>query len=161
MRISDALLPKFLRLLTDIPQAEIDALLAEGRNPRDAKLSMAADLVRRYHGPEAAAAERERFVRVISEGKAPDEMPEVVLAAPGSPGGGKPLPAGEWSVVEILRACGFAKTNSEARRLIEQGGVSIAEERVADVSASRRVADGDVVKVGSRRYARLRLPRPA
>ena len=155
MRVSDALLPKYLRLLTDLTDGAIEALL--GGHPRDAKLAMAEALTRRYHGPEAAAAAREEFVRVISEGQAPTEMPTVVLPPPvAAPG--RVLPAGHWSVVEVLRACGFAKSSSDARRLVEQGGVAINEAKVADVHATHPVADGDVVRVGSRRYARLRRP---
>jgi tyrosyl-tRNA synthetase len=158
MRISDALLPKFLRLLTQIPDAQIEALLSPDKNPRDAKLTMAADLVRRYHGAAAAEAERATFIHVISEGRAPDEMPEVVVGAPAMAGTGRLPPPGARLVVELLRVCGFAKSNSEARRLLEQGAVSINEARIADINATHIVADGDVVKVGSRRYARLRLP---
>jgi tyrosyl-tRNA synthetase len=84
-------------------------------------------------------------------------MPEVRLL-PAAAGGARPLPPGAWGVVDRLRACGFAKSSSEARRLIEQGGVTVADAKVADVHATRIVRDGDVVKVGSRRYARLRLP---
>jgi len=155
MRVSDALLPKYLRLLTDLTDAAIDALLAG--HPRDAKLGMAEALTARYHGPEAAAAARGEFVRVISEGQAPTDIPEVVLP-PAVAALGRTLPPGHWAVLDLLKACGFAKSGGDARRLVEQGGVAVNGAKVTDVHATHPVADGDVVKVGSRRYARLRRP---
>ena len=155
MRVSDALLPKYLRLLTDLTDAAIDALLAG--HPRDAKLAMAEALTGRYHGAEAAAAARAEFVRVISEGQTPTDVPSVTLP-PAVAAPGRTLPPGHWSVIELLKACGFAKTGGEARRLIEQGGVSVNDVKVGDVHATHAVTDGDLVKVGSRRYARLRRP---
>jgi tyrosyl-tRNA synthetase len=149
MRISDALLPKYLRLLTDLTDAKIDALLAAGVNPRDAKLALSEALVARYHGAEAAAAAKTRFVRVVSEKQAPEEMPEVAVPAGATPA---------WSLV---KACGFAKSNSDARRLVEQGAVTLiregSEPLVADADTTWAVRTGDVVKVGGRKYARLRV----
>ena len=150
MRISDALLSKFLRLLTDLSEERISALLAPGLNPRDAKLALGEALVSRYHGAKAASAARAEFVHVISERQPPAEMPEVSVPA------GRPL------VWELVKACGFAKTNSEARRLIEQGGVAVLRGTAVawearDATATFEARDGDVVKVGTRRYARLRV----
>ena len=149
MRISDALLPKFLRTLTDLPDAAIDALLAPGTNPRDAKLAMAEALVARYHGAPAGKAERDAWMRVISEGQAPSEMPTVAV-----PPGPQPL----WSLV---RACSFAKSNSDARRLVQQGAVAYAAGGGAFVAVAeneeRTPATGDVIRVGNRRYARLEV----
>lgn len=157
MRVSDALLPKYLRLLTDLSDAEVEALLAPTTHPRDAKLRMAEALTRRYHGEAVAAAARAEFVRVISDGLAPSEMPEVSLRAPVAPPG-RTLPPGHWPVVDLLLACGFAATRGEARRLLAQGGVAVNDVKVVGEHATHAVADGDVVRVGSRRFARLRLP---
>ncbi|MCC7137078.1 MAG: tyrosine--tRNA ligase [Planctomycetes bacterium] len=157
MRISDALLPKYLRLLTDLTDEAVEALLAPGAHPRDAKLAMAEAVVRRYDGPAAAPAARERWIHQISEGRAPDEMPEVALA-PSVPAPGRPaLPAGHWSAVDLVVACKFAPSRSEARRLVEQGGVTLDDARLSDVHAPVAVRDGAVLKVGNRRYARLRV----
>ncbi len=148
MRISDDLLARYLRLLTDLPDAEIDGLLAAGVNPRDAKLRLAEALVARYHGAAAGKAEREAFVRQFSERKAPEAMSEVVVRGP------------SHGVIDIVVACGFAKSRSDARRLVEQGGVALNEEVVRDVHATVAVATGDVLRVGSRRYARLVVVEP-
>jgi tyrosyl-tRNA synthetase len=150
MRVSDALLPKFLRLLTDLPDAEIEALLRPEVNPRDAKLRMAESLVARYHGAAAGRAEREAWVRVISEGRPPEDIPEVAV------------PAGPQTVWALVRACGFAKSNSEARRLLQQGAVTYVPASGEGGSTPAETAtleprEGDVLKVGNRRYARLKV----
>lgn len=158
MRISDALLPKYLRLVTDLPDAEIDALLAPGAHPRDAKLRLAESLVGRYHSAAAASEARSEFVRVISEGQAPSDMPEVRV------------PSGALPAWDLVRRCGFAASNSVARQLLREGAV-----RVHTSGAPREVdgttlppgahrlaeattwpcATGDQVQVGSRKWARL------
>jgi tyrosyl-tRNA synthetase len=158
MRISDALLPKFLRLVSDLPDAGIDALLAPGTNPRDAKLALAEAVVARYHSRAQARAARDEFVRVISEGQAPTEMPEVRVP----PG---PLPA--W---DLVRRCGFAASNSVARQLLREGAVRVHATDGAGPAADRpggagphRLAEGavwpcatgDRLQVGSRKWARL------
>jgi tyrosyl-tRNA synthetase len=149
MRISDALLPKYLRLLTDLPDATVDALLAPGTNPRDAKLAMAEALVTRYHGADEGRAQREAWMHVISGGQAPSEMPTVEV-----PSSAQPV----WALV---RACAFAKSNSDARRLVQQGAVAYAAGGVDFVAVTendvRTPATGDVLKVGNRRYARLKV----
>jgi tyrosyl-tRNA synthetase len=157
MRISDALLPKYLRLVSDLPDAEIARWLGPDANPRDAKLALAQALVGRYHDPAAAAEARAAWVRVISEGLEPQDMPEVALP-PAPPAGPEPRPdPTAWFAWEIVRACGFAKSSSEARRLVDGGGVTIRGERIAEARAPWKPREGDVVKVGSRRYARLRV----
>jgi tyrosyl-tRNA synthetase len=145
MRISDALLPKYLRLLTDLEDAEIDALLAAGTNPRDAKLRLAEALVSRYHGAAEGKAQREEFVRVISEGGMPATMPEVVV------------PAGKAPVWDLVRRAGFATSNSDARRLAFATFLREGEEPARRKPTEEwEVRDGDVLQVGSHRFARLK-----
>jgi len=160
MRIADPLLPKFLRLLTDLPDATIEALLAPGTHPRDAKLAMAEALVARYHGVAVGAAARAEFVHVISEGAAPSEV-TVKKVPPG------PLPA--W---DLLRMTGLAASGTQARQLLREGAVT------GHVAGATRVgegyslppgayrmgektfwpsASGDLVQVGSRRWVKLEV----
>jgi tyrosyl-tRNA synthetase len=158
MRLSDALLGKFLRLVSDLPDDEIAALLAPGTNPRDAKLRLAEALVARYHSPDAARAARGEFVRVISEGQAPSEMPDV------------PVPAGALPAWDLVRRCGFAASNSVARQLLREGAVRVhaaddgpAADGRPEGAGPHRLAEstvwpcatGDRLQVGSRKWARL------
>jgi len=143
MRIHDALLPKYLRLLTDLEEPAIEALLAPGVNPRDAKLGLGEALVARYHGAEAGRREREEFLHVFSEKRLPTDVPTVTL------------PAGAVSILDLVVSCGFAASKGEARRLVAQGGVAVDDVVVKDVSAQVPVKAGAILRVGSRRFARL------
>src|SRR5690606_1756235 len=115
MSIPDPLIVKYMVLATDLDMDEIRRLergMAEGTvNPRDAKLRLARALVRMYHGKAAADAAQEEFLRVFSRHELPAAMPEVTLPAP------------RLDAVRLLRVAGMAPSNSEARRLIEQGAV--------------------------------------
>jgi len=147
MRISDEQIRKYAELATDLTDEQIAGFT--GQNPRDAKLSVAEALVTRYHGAEAGAGQREEFLRVFSRKDAPTEIPEKDA--------GPPADDGQWWIVALLKACGFAKSTSEARRLVEGGGVHLDEERVQDWQARIALTGGEVLRVGRRRYARLRI----
>ncbi|WPD19849.1 tyrosine--tRNA ligase [Thermaerobacter composti] len=150
MSIPDPLIVKYMVLATDLDMDEIRRLergMAEGTvNPRDAKLRLAHALVRMYHGKAAADAAQEEFLRVFSRHELPAAMPEVTLPAP------------RLDAVRLLRVAGMAPSNSEARRLIEQGAVRLDGRRITDPHAALAPADGAVLQVGKRRFARLRLP---
>ena len=149
MRISDEMLPKYLRLATDLSDDRIEELLALP-NPMDAKLAMAESLVGRYYGADEGAAQHAEFLRIFRERDAPSEIPEVVLP-----------PAGEdgmWWIVDLLKHCDFAKSTGDARRLVEGGGVRVNENVVSDWRERLALGGGDVLRVGRRRYARLMLP---
>ncbi|HEY8488612.1 MAG TPA: S4 domain-containing protein, partial [Thermaerobacter sp.] len=109
-------------------------------------LRLAHALVRMYHGQAAADAAQEEFLRVFSRHELPADMPEVVLPAP------------RLDAVQLLRVAGMAPSNSEARRLIEQGAVRLDGQRVTSPQEELAPADGAVLQVGKRRFARLRLP---
>ncbi|MFV1958307.1 MAG: tyrosine--tRNA ligase [Planctomycetota bacterium] len=146
MRIPDDLTAKYLRLTTDLPDAEIERLLAL-ENPRDAKLGLAEALVERYHGGEVARREREEFLRVFSRRDEPSLIADLDVGACGEDGC-------HW-IVDLLKRAGFAKSTNEARHLIEGGGVRIDEVVVGDWQARVRVGGGEILRVGRRRHARL------
>jgi tyrosyl-tRNA synthetase len=138
MRLSDELLPQWYELVLEEPPPSGD--------PLEAKLRLARFVVERSHGEEAARAAEEHFTRVVREGRAPEEVPEVSLPD------GDPihLPA-------LLVELGVPST-SEARRLIAQGGVRVNGEAVADLDLPRATLAGALVQAGKRRYARLTVP---
>jgi tyrosyl-tRNA synthetase len=135
MRISDDLLEEWYRLVVEAPPPAGD--------PLEAKLALARWIVTRSHGEEAARAAEEHFTRVVREGRAPEEVPEHTLAA------GDPvhLPA--------VLAEAFGMSTSEARRLITQGGVRIADEPVSELDVPRAILIGAVLQAGKRRFVRL------
>ena len=109
----------------------------------EAKLELARFIVRRSHGDEAARAAEAHFTRVVREGAAPEDVPEVAL------------PDGDPVHLPALIASGFGLSTSEARRMIAQGGVRIDGSVVHELDLSREALDGTLLQVGKRRFARL------
>jgi tyrosyl-tRNA synthetase len=136
MRISDDQLEEWYRLVREQPVPAGD--------PLEAKLELARFIVRRSWGDDGARAAEEHFTRVVREGGAPAEVPMVALPD------GDPvhLPA---LLVEQL---GVSST-SEARRLIQQGGVKVNGDPATGLDMSRRELAGALLQVGKRRFARL------
>jgi tyrosyl-tRNA synthetase len=135
MRISDDLLEEWYRLVVEAPPPAGD--------PLEAKLALARWIVTRSHGEEAARAAEGHFTRVVREGRAPQDVPEHRLA-PGDP---VHLPA--------VLAEAFGMSTSEARRLITQGGVRVADEPVSELDIPRTFLTGAVLQAGKRRFVRL------
>jgi tyrosyl-tRNA synthetase len=152
MSIPDEPLRSYFTLLTDLPLAEVDRLLGPGVNPRDAKEVLGKTIVAQYHGPEAAEAAAAEFRRRAA-GEDPEDVPEVAL-------GRDPLDAqGCMPLARLIVALGLESSTSNARRVIEQGGVNLGPERatITDPRAMVAVADGLIVRVGKRKIARVRL----
>jgi tyrosyl-tRNA synthetase len=136
MRIPDEQLEEWYRLVAERPLPTGD--------PLEAKLELARFIVSRSWGAEAAAAAEEHFTRVVRRREAPEEVPEVALPA------GDPvhLPA------LLVERMGVPST-SEARRLIEQGGVKVNGAPAAGLDVGRAALAGALLQVGKRRFARL------
>ena len=146
LSISDELMWRYYTLLSFRSEAEIEALRAEvaaGRNPKQAKVLLAAEITTRFHGAAAAAAAEEDFER-RARGGVPDAIDEVALA-------GAPLAIGA-----LLKQARLAPSTSEARRLVDQGGVRIDGATVSD-RGLRLGAGTYVVQVGKRKFARVAL----
>jgi tyrosyl-tRNA synthetase len=138
MRIPDELLGEWYRLVLE---SDDDPVAGD---PMGAKLRLARFVVARSHGTEAAEAAEAHFTRVVREGRAPAEVPEVTVAADG---GTVYLPA-------LLVDLGVAST-SEGRRLIAQGGVKLDGEPVTELEVPASRLDGALVQAGKRRFARV------
>ena len=150
MSVSDELMWRYLDLLSLRTQAELDELrssVESGGNPRDAKMALANELTRRFHGEQAAQNAANDFARRHRRGETPEEMPEISLAGPD----------GGIQVAELVRRAGLAKTNGEAMRLIAQGAVRLDGERVSDRAMVVPAGSSSVVQVGKRRFARVSI----
>lgn len=155
MSIPDQLIVPWFRLVTGLQPEEVEAIergLADGsRKPNEEKRRLAAEIVRRYHGDEAAREAEVRFDRVFREHEIPDDVPEVTLPPEATEDGTVYLP-------RLLVAVGLSESNSDARRLIEQGGVRLDGRPLTDPNAEFRADDlaGRVLQVGRRRFVRLK-----
>lgn len=146
MSISDDLMWKYYELLTDKSEAEISRMKVEvgvlALNPRAAKVDLAKLIVTDFHSAEAAVAAEEEFDRVHKL----RELPDAIAI--------RPIHAKLWKLPRLLVETDLAPSMSEARRLIEQGGVRVAGERVsnADAEIDLKPDQKIVLQVGKRRH---------
>ncbi len=146
MSIPDEAMSNYFNLVTrwtPAQIAEIERALTSGElHPRDAKMKLAWEIVSIFHGDEAATRAEEHFKRVFQRRELPREMPTYKLNAP-------------RNIVELLVETGLAKSKSEGRRLIQQGGVRLDGEPIASIELVIQPKDGLVLQVGRRRFVRL------
>lgn len=154
MSLPDRLIPDYFEFCTEVPMDEVRAVtanLADGTaHPRDTKARLAREIVALWHGPKAAERAEQAFDRVFVEKELPEVIPEATVSR-------DELKQGKARLVKLLVLLGLAESNGEARRLISQGGVTIDGARVHDIGAEVVVRDGLVLRVGRRRYAKIRL----
>lgn len=149
LSIPDALLMPYIELLLDLPEQELIDVrsgLADGsRHPRDVKRWLARALVAMYHSGEAAQQAEQAFDRVFVNKDVPADLPVF------TPDTDEP---NLW-IVTVLTASGLASSNSEARRLIQEGAVSVDGAKIADLEVQLPVNQTAVLKVGKRRFIKL------
>ena len=149
MSVPDDLIYRYVELVTDIPTEQLPKVkqFAEA-NPREAKAQLARRIVEMYYGGDAAERAEEHFQQTVVEGGVPDDIPEY---AP------EPEDAEEVGLLNLMRYAGLTESNSEGRRMIEQGAVTINEETVTDTGRYIDVAAEApfVLQVGKRRFARI------
>ncbi len=153
MSISDALMPTYYELCTDVSMNDVRTLTdANATHPREAKKRLAREIITLYHSADDAQAADDEFERVHREHQVPDDMPEVAVPAEICDADG------HARVTALLVAAGLAPSSGEAKRLVQQGGVSVDGAKISDPAGLLRVQTGQVVKVGKNRFARLLAP---
>ncbi len=153
MSIRDDLMREWFELLTDRPAADVARLCDPAQtHPRQAKETLGKDIARFYHGDQAAEEAAAEWTRRFSQGNDPTDIPEVVIPA-------GELTDGKMAVVKLLARAHLAPSNNEARRLVNQGGVTIGPDRqkLTDPTALVEIRDGLIVRVGNRKIVRIRL----
>lgn len=154
MSIPDELIIRYFELVTDVHPDEIekmrDDMARDAVNPRDLKMALAREIVRLYHGEEEAIKAEESFKSVFQKGQLPDEIPEVEIHS-------EDLDNGAIWIAKLLVMLGLSQSTSEARRNVMQGAVKVNEEKVTDVKLNIQVKNGDVVQVGKRKIAKIKL----
>ena len=148
MSISDALMWDWYDLLSLRPNADIALLkkeCAEGRNPRDAKVQLAKEIVARFHSQSAADAAETEFNNRFRAGAMPSDIPEMTVEAP----------EGEIRLAALLKNAGLVPSASEANRNIDQGGVKVNGEKITDRQTAVKAGETIVVQVGKRKWAKI------
>jgi tyrosyl-tRNA synthetase len=149
MSVSDELMFDYLEILRLETPAAVKKLrkeLAAGKaHPKEVKMAMARRLVERFHDASSAAAAEEHFERVHREKLAPEEMATHTPSA-------NPI-----ALATLLVEAGLAPSKTEARRLISQNAVAVNDERLADPQAEIKLEGGEIIRVGKRRFCRIKL----
>jgi tyrosyl-tRNA synthetase len=146
MSVSDALMFRYFELVTRVPETEIGEL--RRLHPMEAKKRLARTVTAMYHGEAGAAAAEAAFSRVVQEKEVPDNIELISLV---TPSGGEPA----WKVVVLA---GMATSNSEARRLIQQGAVEVDGSRVTDPNQKVEMSgESRLLQVGKRKFKRFVL----
>jgi len=153
MSIPDELMREWFELLTDRPAEEITRLVDGNQtHPMAAKKTLAADIVSFYHGPEAAAAAGAEWEKRFSQRQDPTQIDDFVIPA-------AELAEGKIWLCKAMQLAGLAPSTSEARRLIQGGGVTLGADRTKVVDPKLNVSippEGLLVRVGQRKVVRLR-----
>lgn len=154
MSISDDIMPTYYELCTDVPMDEVKKMMDGIKNgtehPMEVKKRLAWEVTSFYHTPEEADEAKAEWTRRFSERELPSDMPDIKVPADA-------YKDGKVWIVKLLTVAGMAPTNSEARRLVQQGAVTIDGEKVTDANAELELKDGQVLRAGKLRFGVIRL----
>jgi len=152
MSVPDNLMIRYFELVTDVSLDEINRIkIGLGSNnlhPRDVKKRLAREITKLYHGQRAATIAEEEFEKVFKNKLYPEEMKELILRKDN-------LKEGNIWLIKLIALSGVVSSNSEARRLVEQGGVRINGEKVNDSNLDLTVEEGMILKIGKLNFIRL------
>jgi len=152
MSISDNMILRYYELLTDVSLDRIQdirkGMESSNLNPRDAKAELGETLVSLYHSKEDGKNAREEFDRVFKKKEIPEDIKEYKLDP-------RQLKEGKIWIVQLLTLSGLCDTSSQARRLLEQGGVKIDGKKLSDVNAQVAPKAGMVIQAGKRGFIKI------
>ncbi|MEC0581632.1 tyrosine--tRNA ligase [Bacillus spizizenii] len=148
MSLPDSLMKKYIHLATDLELEEKKKLVKDletgAVHPRDAKMLLAKTIVRMYHGAEAAETAEHSFKTVFQENSLPEEIQAVNWK------GEKKI-----AIIDMLVKLELLSSKSEARRMIQNGGVRINGEKITDIHADAVIKENMIIQVGKRKFLKL------
>ncbi|HLD17066.1 MAG TPA: tyrosine--tRNA ligase [Coxiellaceae bacterium] len=150
MSISDELMWRYYELLSARSLAEIETLkeaAKAGANPRDNKISLAMEIIERYHSRATAEKAKTDFIERFQQGALPDDIEEKILI----------VKEGALPIGYLLKEVGLVDSTSDALRMIQQGAVKIDGARIDDSKLTLSVGETHVYQVGKRRFARVTI----
>lgn len=149
MSISDDLMLRYYELLSDLTLAEFEQLKSDIKDhvlhPMAAKKRLGREIVSRFHGTGAGEVAEDNFVKRFKDNEVPEDMPQVSFV----------LAGGAILLARAMTEAGLTKSNGEARRAIDQGGVKVNNEKVSDTNLELIISGEHIVQIGKRRFARI------
>ena len=153
MSVSDELMLRYYELLSSISNTEIEALkdgLKKGTaHPKDAKSNLAKEIVARFHGKDAAVKAASEFDKVFKSKGLPEAIEEKTIT----------IQTEEIGIVDLLKTARLTPSTSEARRLIQQGGINVDGERISDINLKLSAGKTYLLQIGKRRFTRVVIER--
>jgi len=147
MSIPDDIMKDYFLLLTDISSEIFSKKIEE--NPRQAKCFLAKEIVREFFGEEQARKAEDKFNKIFRDKETPEEIPEFKVPA-------NLLEDGKVNIIDLIYASGIISSKSEIKRLISQGGIKINGEKVKDTDFVFEVKDGQIIKIGKRKFLKIK-----
>lgn len=144
MSVADGLIVKYFNLATRVPVKEIAKLekeLKNGANPRHIKKRLAEEIVTLYHGKKQAIAASNEFDRVFTQKEKPTDMPAVKVKS--------------QNIIDLLVETRMVPSKSEARRLVQQGGVKLNDQVITEWDATLDIESGQILQAGKRKFVKL------
>jgi tyrosyl-tRNA synthetase len=146
MSISDQMMENYFTLLTNLSAERITELVNPDKtHPKEAKVLLAKTILIQFYDEKTAEAAATEFDKVFAQGQLPDCLPEIKMSA-------EPIMASK-----LLVTCKLVPSGSEAKRMIKQGAVEIDKNKIDDPNTLITPADGMIIQVGKRKFARLRI----
>lgn len=146
MSIPDDMIIRYFELATEVPLQEIEGIkekLKNGENPRNAKVKLAKAIVSLYHDNEAAEKAEQEFNQIFQKGGLPDDVST------------KQLKGTKWNIVNLVAETKLSTSKSEARRLVQGGGVKIEGEKVESIESEIDISTEKLLQVGKRKFLKV------
>lgn len=147
MSLRDELIIRYFVLTTRTPLSEVmiyEKEIKAGKNPRDYKMKLAFELVKFYYSENEAKIAAEEFVKIFANKENPDDMPEFTISK------------NKISPVDLLVEMKLVNSKSEARRLIEGGGLKLNHEKIEAWNQNLNIKSGDVIQAGKRKFGKIK-----
>lgn len=148
MSIPDALIGKYFELATEVPMETIKGylkMMQQGENPRNIKMKLAFELSALYHGETAAHGAQDDFVKMFQKDELPENVPDVTVDA------------ARWKLLDLVEELKLAPSRSDARRMIDGGGVKIDNVKASNQFAEVDVTTPVILQVGRKKVVRVSL----
>ena len=143
MSLPDGSIFDYFELVTRVPMAEIEEMRKSGTNPKSLKAKLAKEIVTMYHGEKEAEKAKKEFEKVFSKKEIPTNIPEIKIKEK------------EINILDLLVKTKMASSKSEAKRLVEQGGIKIDNKVKKDWKEKIMTKHGSIVQVGKRKFIKL------